>query len=88
MPLVVNLNSFKTKLLFTFVIFIVFFVLNKTVPPYEFGKDKNISNFDLFYHTLLTHIGAVDSTHLRPVSSRAKLITAVHFILYFTVMLM
>ena len=82
-----DLTKIQTKLLISLIIFIVFLVLYKTVPTTEFGKNS-ISNFDLMYYTLLTHMGIHHTHFLNPLSIRAKTLTMFHLILSYIIFLL
>jgi len=85
--IIFNLAKIQTKLFISLIIVLVFYALYKSIPVKEFGKNY-ISNFDLFYYTILNHMGIHYDKFLNPTSFRAKLLTMMHLICGYTIILL
>ena len=80
-------KKLRNKLIITVLVICIFFVLYKTIPAEEFDN-KDISSFDLFYYTSLTHMGIHHSKFLNPQSFRAKLLTLGHLFIGYSILLL
>ena len=85
--IIFNIAKLQTKLLMSFIVVIVFTFLYKTVPASEFGKET-ISNFDILYYSLVTHMGIQYNRFLDPLSVRAKILSMMQLIIGYSILLM
>ena len=85
--IVFNIARLQIKLIMSLIIIVVFAFLYKTVPASEFGKES-ISNLDIFYYSLVTHLGIQYNRFLDPLSIRAKILAMIELILGFSIIIL
>ena len=86
MNIVFNLRKLETKLAVSALILSIFIILYKTVPSDELNINDNF--IDLLFYSVTTQIGVNTNQILIPKSSRAKILTLLHFIVGFCVYLL
>lgn len=89
MNIVFDLKSFTTKLYLSGFIVTIFYLLYLTIPDSEFNNVSTTNcKIDRIYYTIATHTGRRDSDSLKPVSLRAKILSILHMILAFSVVIL
>lgn len=89
MNIVFDLKSFTTKLYLSAFIVIVFYLLYLTVPDSEFNNvSKSNCKLDRIYYTIATHTGKRDNDTLKPVSLRVKILSILHMLLAYSIIIL
>ena len=76
MNITFDLKNFNTKLLFSFIIILVFFFLYLTIPNSEFENSTNSSILDRVFFTISCHTSKGNFGTLVPKSTRLKILTS------------
>ena len=83
------MQNFITKINYSLIITIVFYLLYSTIPNYEFdGISKKESKLDRIYYTITTQTGFRTFDSIRPLSKRAKILTLVHIVMAYSILLL
>lgn len=89
--IIYNIGKTTTKLFLSFIMVMVFFFLYKTIPSSEFtvtNTTQTITNFQLFYYTLLTQMCMPVGLVFFPLSNRAKILTILQLIMGYSIYLL
>ena len=89
MGIYLNLKSLNTKLSISIFVIIIFYFLYNTIPDNEF---ENVTNqncqLERLYFTVTNQIGIRECDSLKPISSRAKILTMVQILLSYSILLL
>lgn len=89
MAIVFDLKSVSTKLYLSLFVVLVFYFLYLTIPDSEF---KNVSDqncrIERLYYAVTNHIGIREADSLKPISSRAKMLTLAQIIISYTILIL
>ena len=84
-----NLSSFTHKLYLSLFILVAFYILYLTVPNYEFENvSTSSSKIDRVYYAVSTHLGMKSADTMKPITFRSKLLTIVHMLLAYSILLL
>ena len=88
MAIVFDLKSMTSKLYLSAFVILVFYFLYLTIPDSEFNNVTNENcKIERLYYTVTNHIGIRENDSLKPLSTRAKILTMVQIILSYTILL-
>ena len=87
MQIVFDLTKLHIKLFISFIFIIIFFVIYRLINSKELGHDQ-ISNYDLFYYTLLNHMGIHHSHFLDAKTTRAKFLVIIQLIIGYSIFIL
>lgn len=88
MGIYINLQSINTKLSISIFVIIIFYILYNTIPDNEFDNVTNQNcQLERLYFTVTNHVGIRESDSLKPVSSRAKILTMAQIIISYSILL-
>jgi len=89
MAIVFDLKSMTSKLYLSAFVILVFYFLYLTIPDSEFNNVTNENcKIERLYYTVTNHIGIRENDSLKPLSTRAKILTMVQIILSYTILLL
>ena len=89
MAIVFDLKSMTSKLYLSAFVILVFYFLYLTIPDSEFNNVTNDNcKIERLYYTVTNHIGIRENDSLKPLSTRAKILTMVQIILSYTILLL
>lgn len=89
MAIVFDLKSITSKLYLSAFVILVFYFLYLTIPDSEFNNVTNDNcKIERLYYTVTNHIGIRENDSLKPLSSRAKILTMVQIIISYTILLL
>jgi len=78
-----------SKLYLSAFVILVFYFLYLTIPDSEFNNVTNENcKIERLYYTVTNHIGIRENDSLKPLSTRAKILTMVQIILSYTILLL
>ena len=89
MNIVFNLKNFTTKIYLSIFIIIFFYLIYLTIPDSEFENVSNLNcKIDRIYYTISTHTGRRDYDNLKPRSLRAKILSILHMIIAYSIVIL
>ena len=89
MAIVFDIQSITSKLYLSTFIILVFYFLYLTIPDNEFNNVSNQNcKIERLYYTITNHIGVREGDSLRPLSTRAKILTMAQIIISYTILLL
>jgi len=89
MAIVFDLKSMTSKLYLSAFVILVFYFLYLTIPDSEFNNVTNDNcKIERLYYTVTNHIGIRENDSLKPLSTRAKILTMVQIIISYTILLL
>jgi len=89
MAIVFDLKSINSKLYLSAFVILVFYFLYMTIPDQEFDNVPVFNcRMERLYYTITNHIGIRESDSLKPLSTRAKMLTMIQIIISYTILLL
>ncbi len=89
MGIYIDIKGLNTKLSISIFVILVFYFLYNTIPDYEFDNVKNENcQIERFYYTVTNHVGIRENDSLRPVSSRARILTMAQILISYCIILL
>jgi len=89
-----DISNLQTKMFLTFIIIIMFSILNMAVPRDEFhkiehfnGMEKDITYLDIIQYSILSHVG-IQNTILYPKTIRTRILTILQLFCGYGILLM
>ena len=85
----INLRNINTKLSISIFIIVIFYFLYNTIPDNEFDNITSQNcQLDRLYFTVVNQIGIRECDSLKPISSRAKILTMTQILLSYSIFLL
>jgi hypothetical protein len=89
MNIVFDLASLTTKVYLSIFVMSVFYLLYLTIPDSEFDNvSKSNCKMDRLYYTISSHTGLRNIDSLIPKSSRARILSMVHMLIAYSILLL
>ena len=89
MGIYIDIKSLNTKLSISFFVIIIFYFLYNTIPDNEFDNVTNQNcQLERLYFTVTNHIGIREGDSLKPISSRAKILTMAQILISYSILLL
>lgn len=86
MKVIFDLKSLQTKLIISLIVFLVFTILYKTLPPEELNKNNNL--FNLIFYSISIQTGMNFTNGLYPESLRGKILSLIQLLIGYSIYLM
>lgn len=86
MNVVFDLNDFYTKFFISVIVIFTFFILYCSIPNSEFNNNYDNKILDRLYYAISTHTNKYNNS-LSPRSKRTKLLSCIHMIISYMILL-